>query len=205
MHTCLMTIFLHALHAGVVCVGVLVVIALLAPARTGTNAKRAAVLREAIADGRFMDLTRDRAARELTDEPQLRVGPNPRARVVVALGSWTAAVVHGVVCPEHFREAVRFGLFFAAIAITQLVLGALVLRSAQRRWVIISAVVNVETALLWAFVHSVGLPFGLAEAESIGVLDVVATGAEILAALGALVLLVQPHLGRRPIPAAIWR
>jgi hypothetical protein len=182
---------------------VLVVLALLAPQRAGNRANRAAALRAAIAEDRFIDLARERAARELTEQARPHVKPVAPALLAVATGSWTAGVVHAVVCPEHFREATRFGLFFAAIALVQLALGALVLRSGQRRWLVISAVVNAETALLWAFVHSVGLPFGLAAAEPIGALDVLATVTEVVAVLGAFAALAQQRAGRRPVPASV--
>ena len=186
-----------------VCVGLLVVVALLAPRRTKSTAKRAAALREAIAEDRLVGLAQARAARELIDEPSSQVRLLPAARVLITVGCWSAAAIHAFVCPEHFAEGLRFGLFFAAVSVTQLGLGALVLRSAQRRWVVISAVVNGETALLWAFVHGVGLPFGLAEAESTGTLDVIATVAELIAVAAAVGSLVHLGAARRPVSARV--
>jgi hypothetical protein len=183
----------------VVCVGIVVVLALVAPGRRTNTAERAAELRAAIVADRLVALAEDRAARELADPARLRIGNSLPAAYVIAGGSWIAAGIHAFVCPEHFGEGVRFGLFFAAVAFVQFVLGGLVLRSARRRWVVISAVVNIETVVLWAFVHSIGLPFGLAEAESTGALDVIATVAELAAVTAAVAAVLRQGSTRRAV------
>ena len=108
-----------------------------------------------------------------------------------------AAGIHALVCPEHFREGLRFGLFFLFIALVQLALGGLVLRGAPR-WIGWSIVVNAGTALLWAVVRTQGLPLGLAEVEPIGRIDLAATAAEVVAVAAGLLLLAR----RRP-PVAV--
>jgi hypothetical protein len=183
-----MPVFLHALHAGVVGIGVLAVAVLLRPLPRPARA-RVAELRSAATGGTLIESARARAQAQLGTVDRVATIARPRAvqwQHIAASGCLVAAVVHAVVCPEHFREATRLGVFFLAITIVQLVLARGLLRDPTRRWAVYCAIVNAGTVLLWAAVHMTGLPFGLAELESIGYPDITATFAEVLAVAAAV-------------------
>jgi hypothetical protein len=106
----------------------------------------------------------------------------PEALVLVAaLLSGVAATVHGIVCPEHFRESLLYGGFFAVAAGAQVAWAALVvLRS--HRWLVVAGLTgNLAILALWAVTRTIGVPLGpgAGEIEEIGVLDIVATVCEV--------------------------
>jgi hypothetical protein len=99
------------------------------------------------------------------------------ATVIAAVLSALAAVVHAVVCPEHFREGLLYGQFFAVAASAQLTWAGLVILR-PRRWVLTAGVLgNLAILTLWAITRTAGIPFGpeAGEIEAVGALDVIAT------------------------------
>lgn len=95
--------------------------------------------------------------------------------------SAVAALVHGLVCPEHFHEAFIYGLFFAVSTVGQLAWSVLAV-ARDDKWVApLGLAGNAACVLLWAVTRSIGIPLGpeAGEVEAIGLLDVLATTAEI--------------------------
>lgn len=115
----------------------------------------------------------------------------PAAVLVAALFSLGAAAVHLRVCPEHFREATIYGLFFAVAAGCQTGWAFLVCVW-QKRWLLYAGVAgNAAIVALWAVTRTVGVPLGpgRGETEEIGALDVIACICEVGVIVAALVAL----------------
>lgn len=116
--------------------------------------------------------------------------------------SFGAALVHGSVIVEHFREYWLFGLFFAIVTPLQLGWAEAVRRSpGDRRLLAVGAAGNLAVVGVWAASRLVGLPFGpeAFEPEGIGFKDVLATLDELGLAALALVLLARD--GADPLPS----
>ena len=126
----------------------------------------------------------------------------PAAPMVYAAGlSALAGLVHGVVCPEHFREAFVYGVFFAVSTAGQLAWSVLVVTRPAKWLAPLGLVGNAACVLLWAVTRSVGIPLGpeAGSVESIGLLDVLATTAEIgVVALCAMSIGHHVHPWRTP-------
>jgi hypothetical protein len=119
-------------------------------------------------------------------------------RVIVALASVGAGVIHFLVTPDHFAEFVLFGVFFLLLGIFQVVWagGAVLKPNALVLWtgVIASAV----TIGIWLVSRTAGLPIGpeAGEPEPFGLLDVLASALEGLVVLGGIYLLTRPKAER---------
>lgn len=131
------------------------------------------------------------------------------ALLVLAVSTAAAGGVHAFVAPEHFREYALFGWFFVATSVAQFVAWVMLLRR-PRRWLVQGLLVgNAAVVVLWAQTRFVGLPLGpdAGSREGIGVLDLIATSAEIVAFLAASYLLL-PQRGhvralRRAMPTQL--
>lgn len=186
-----MTWVLHGLHAGVIVAGFVAVYLLLRGSLT--DAHRVADLRSTATAGRLVEEAELRAAR-LLQPPAPRPAPS---LIVVSLAGLAAATVHAVVGPAHFGEGLRFGLFFAGLTLVQVVSSVQVLRRPARPLVAATALLNTGVVLVWLATRTVGLPFGLAEVEVVGPLDVMATAAELVALAAASRWLVVNRVQRR--------
>lgn len=174
-----MRTLLHVAHGVIIGIGAIAVLATLLPS---TWRYRRAVnrLRTAAGPDELVQLAEQRALAELQ-----RTTDGTRGRawlVLAALASVTAAAIHGAVGPEHFREALRLGMFFVLICAAQLALAAALLRRPTRTIVVTTIVVNAGTVVLWLLTRTCGLPFNLAEIEPFGVLDTVSSAAELMVA-----------------------
>lgn len=132
----------------------------------------------------------------MIDEGQRTVGE--LLRWSAALLTAAAAAIHFAVTPEHFDEDWVFGVFFVVSAWSQLLWALLVTRSDDRRLLMAGAVGNAAIALVWAASRTTGLPVGPepGAAEAVGLVDVLATIWELLAA-AAIVLV--PRIHRRSL------
>ena len=146
-------------------------------------------------------------------DPHERAGAH-RARLarsgplgLLALCSAGAAVIHAVVCPEHFREFVAFGVFFLVVAAAlQGVWAVAVVLRPTRRLLMVGAAGNAVVVLVWAVSRTAGLPIGpeVWHPEAISALDVVATLLEAGLVLGASILLARRDVtGARELRAPI--
>jgi hypothetical protein len=118
-----------------------------------------------------------------------------------ALGLFAAAAVHLAVMPTHFRQWWLDGTFFLAAACSQAAFGVLLLARPTRRLLAAAAAGSVAVVGLWLVSRLVGLPFGpdRATTESFGILDGLATAAELGAATFCAVAL------RRGASRPAWR
>jgi hypothetical protein len=180
------TAVIHVAHAGLVIGGAALVLAMLSPLAIRRRRAALAELRDAAASGNLVRLAELRASRR--EETDHAVERRP-ALLVAVVGSLIAAGVHVAVCPEHFREALRFGIFFVLISLFQTAWSVAVVRRPTRLLFLVGAVVNAGVVVLWAITRTVGLPFGLSEVESVGVVDLVATLAEVATVIGCVACL----------------
>jgi hypothetical protein len=124
---------------------------------------------------------------------------------LAALFSLGTAAVHGAVCPEHFKEAALYGVFFLTAAACQA--GWAVLAwTRPRRWLLYAgAAGNAAIIALWAVTRTNGVPLGpgRGETEAIGALDIIATSCEIAIVLCAVLALrsVAHAVARTPVTA----
>jgi hypothetical protein len=124
--------------------------------------------------------------------------------LTLALGSAGAATIHAVVCPEHFREYVAFGAFFAVAAALQGAWAIVALLRPTRALLVVGAAGNAAVILVWAVSRTAGLPIGpeVWQPEAISVLDVIATLLEVGLVLGASFLLTRREA---TAPRSDWR
>jgi hypothetical protein len=111
-------------------------------------------------DGRAGHVIIERVARRATTKTDSRL-----AARLAAIASLGAAVIHFAVLPTHWQEWTPSGLFFASIALFQLIWARLVrVRPAS---VVLAAgiVANVGAAALWTLSRTAGAPFGPHAAE----------------------------------------
>jgi hypothetical protein len=115
-----------------------------------------------------------------------------RLLVVLAL-AWGAAFVHVEAAIEHLQEYGLFALFFGLLAATQFCWGIALYRSPSRRLLIAGATLSLAVVALWVISRTSGLPIGPTPwtPESVGSLDLIATGDEIVLAL-LVVLQLRP-------------
>jgi len=94
--------------------------------------------------------------------------------------------VHAFVGPEHFREGLRFGLFFVVLCAAQFAMAIGVLTRPSARLVETVALASVLVVALWIVTRTVALPFGLDVVEPVGFLDALSSTAEGIAAVACL-------------------
>jgi hypothetical protein len=118
---------------------------------------------------------------------------------------------HGLVSQDHFREWWGYGVFFLVTAICLIGFGLALITDAidprympgdvrrlRRLMYAIGALGNVSILGLYLLTRTVGIPLGpgSGSVESVGVIDIVAKTAEVLAVAGLVVLLLRtrPHV-----------
>jgi hypothetical protein len=110
---------------------------------------------------------------------------------LLVTASVVAAIVHGAVAPEHFEESPIYGGFFLATTVAGLGYAVWVL-SRPARWLYAAAIVaNASIVALWLTTRLVEVPVGpgAGETEPFGSLDIIASSAEALCVVAAVVLL----------------
>jgi hypothetical protein len=215
------TVVAHGVHYAIIGVGVLGLIALLAPRFLGSgptaprdeHERRVLALRSAIAHGNLAgaELTTTNLS-ATTQDPTLvasRESWLSRASVLTTaqrvllplavVSSAAAAGVHAAVGPAHFREGTLIGLFFACSALVQLAWAGLVAVHSSRSLLLAGALGNVAVIGLWATTRTLGLPGLLPRPEAVGPWDLACVGWELLVVV-ACVALVQ---SRGPLPSRL--
>src|SRR5918998_5179005 len=110
---------------------------------------------------------------------------------VAAVLTGAAASVHAWATPEHFGEWWGYGMFFLVLAGAQGAYGAALLRWPGRRMFLAGIGADLAVIALNLVTRTVGIPFfgpHAGEVEGVGVIDLVATLAEVglVVALAAL-------------------
>jgi hypothetical protein len=194
----------HAIHYAVLAVGLVGLLALLAPRfapvrRTADEHE----LRVVALAGQISAGTLGQTAHTATgwSGPAGRSRPDAVSGTLLPLAlvsSAAAAAVHATIGPEHFREQVVFGIFFALAATAQIAWSCAMVARPGRRLVAMAALGNAGVLALWLITRTAGLPFGLLpRPESIGPWDAACALWELVV-VGACLQLLH-HL--RPSPS----
>lgn len=198
-----LTTVVHVVHYGIVAVGVVVVIVLLAPARgttdrrrqrssTGTTPRSLAGFLSGSSSASFSGSFSGSSPGSSFGSFSGRPAP---AVLVASVCSLAAAGVHAAVGPEHFGEGLALGLFFVVAALAQVAWAVGVLRLPSPKVLLLGVIGNAAVIVLWIVTRTVGLPFGLLPGpEAVGTLDIVASTAEVGVVVAAgLALAHRPH------------
>jgi hypothetical protein len=141
-------------------------------------------------------------ARPAGHRPRLARSPWPAGAALAAIVS---GGVHICVIGEHFEESALYGTFFLVLSAVQLGWAVWLLVRPSRAWLLSGAAAFVLVALLWLATRTVGIPLGpeAGELEEFGVLDIIASAAEVAVAVFALVAIRTPSRRLSPVrPAA---
>ena len=150
------------------------------------------------------------AARLVPGEVDSSEGPTWHRRRAVEKFVGVCVIVsgssHGLVTQDHFREWWGYGVFFLVTAICLIGFGLALITDAidprympgdvhrlRRLMYGVGAVGNVSILGLYLLTRTVGIPLGpgSGSVESVGVIDIVAKTAEVLAVAGLVVLLLK--------------
>lgn len=106
---------------------------------------------------------------------------------LAALASVGASVIHFAVVPNHWREWMLAGLFFAAIASSQLIWARVVLTRTTAPVLAAGILLNVGAIALWALSRTAGSPFGpnAGQPELVQAADLCALLLQIYVVMGA--------------------
>lgn len=135
-----------------------------------------------------------------------RVTPTPAyttdgtlAGRLAALASLGAAVIHFAVVPSHWQEWPSSGLFFAALALFQLVWAPAVLSRPTTPVLAAGILLNAGAIGLWVMTRTAGAPFGphAGAAEAVGAADLCVLLLQVYVVMGAGWMW---HRGYRGIP-----
>jgi hypothetical protein len=107
--------------------------------------------------------------------------PRTPLLVLTAVASAAGGAVHALVCPEHFHEAVAFGVFFAVVSAAQLSAAIVLVARPSRRILTAIAFGNAAVIAVWAVSRTIGVPIGPTpwQPEAIGGADKLAVLLEI--------------------------
>lgn len=192
----------HGVHYAVLGVGLVGLVAMLAPRRgpvDDEHAVRVRALREAVAAG---TLASGRTPLQDVRTP-VRVPEDARLWLPLAVVSCMAAAgVHAAVGPAHFRERTMLGLFFVAATTAQIVWTLLVVVRPDRRVLLAGVLGNTALIGLWAVTRTVGLPGVLPGPEAVGTWDLACVTWEAVAVLTCLPVLESG--ADRPTRVAGW-
>jgi hypothetical protein len=134
--------------------------------------------------------------REWWKDHGLRLGRPSLALVAMSVLGAGSAIIHAMVCGEHFHEWVLYGVFFLCASTLQSAWSILILLRPNRSLLLLGAVGNALVVITFAFSRTTGMPFGPDpfHPEVLDTLGLVATSREIgLVALATRVLLATRH------------
>lgn len=203
------SVLAHGLHYSVLGAGLLGLLVLLGPGFTTTTPRydehdrRVQQLRRQFGD--TLTLTATPATTPATTP--IATGTRvERLLIPLALVSSAAAAgVHAAVGPDHFRERILFGLFFAVSALLQLGWSLLVAHRPTRTLMAIGAAGNLAVVALWLTTRTLGLPGGLLpQPEAIGPWDLAAVGWELSVVVTCLLALLSGERVPHPMPWRRW-
>jgi hypothetical protein len=110
-----------------------------------------------------------------------------------AAASIASAAIHFSVIGEHFEEVWYFGVFFMTVAWFQVGWAIAIIVRPTRRLLAAGAVLQALLVVIYLWSRTTGLPVGPEpwSPEAVAFLDVLATVFEVIAAVGALVLILR--------------
>ena len=119
-------------------------------------------------------------------------------RIILAISSMGAGVIHAAVVPEHLEEGALFGIFFILATGFEVAWAMAVLFRPAVIVYTIGALANGATIGIWLVSRTIGLPIGPDPwmPEEIQSLDAAATSLELLLVVGCGVLLLR-HSDKR--------
>jgi hypothetical protein len=153
-------------------------------------------------------LPRDsKVAGDVTKPPMTFVWPRRRAvEKFVGICVLVSGSAHGLVTQEHFQEWWGYGVFFLATAVCLIGFGLALITDAidprympgdvnrvRRLMYAAGAIGNLSILGLYVLTRTAGVPLGpgSGSVEPVGVIDLVAKTAELLAVLGLVVLFLK--------------
>lgn len=191
--------FAHAIHYGVVAIGLLGVLALIGPQLIGgrrsgpprdDHAVQVSALATHIASGRLGSASIPPVVAPWSHRPFRDTGEVGVLYLpVTVVSSAAAAGVHAALAPAHFRDVVAFGVFFALAAVAQSGWAiAMGFRPSRR---LLRAAVGGNTALLllWLTTRTVGLPGLMPQPEQVGLWDLSCVAWELAIVITAVQML----------------
>jgi hypothetical protein len=201
--------FAHGVHYAVLGVGLIGLLALLGPQLVGRrhapvphdeHSLRVRALAEQIASGGLGVLVTPERPSTL---PPARVADRPRERYLplAVVSSAAAAGVHAAVGPEHFREQVLFGLFFAGAALAQIGWAVLMATRPSRGLLVAAVIGNLAVLTLWLITRTLGLPGLLPGPEAVGPWDLCCAAWELIVVISAARVLQSDHHVDLRLPA----
>lgn len=127
-----------------------------------------------------------KAAEQWKDRGRRLPRPRPPIVLLAVLGA-ASSVIHAMVCPEHFREWVVFGVFFMFASALQAAWSVLILVRPSRTLLAVGALGNVAIVSIFLLSRTYGLPFGPEpfHPEALTALGVAATISELVVVVGA--------------------
>lgn len=121
-----------------------------------------------------------------------------RAYLLAAGASAVAGVVHALLAPMHFREAVGVGLVFALVAAFQLGLASAIVRRPTPRLALVGVAGTTTLILAWLVTRAAVLPGAPArQPEPITLLGLVAVAAEVVSVVALARRLPAPRVRSR--------
>jgi hypothetical protein len=132
--------------------------------------------------------------------------PSPPMLLLALLGA-VSSVIHALVCPEHFREWVVYGVFFVIASALQAAWSVLLLVRPGRTLLMMGVVGNAAVVLTFVVSRTAGMPFGPAafKPEALTGLGIVATVAEVAVEYGACWLLYVSRHDTAPLVSSLPR
>lgn len=206
------SVIAHGVHYGVLAVGAAVLVALLGPQLVGSrrrpddeHTRRVDQLAEQIAAGALGTSLTSFAPAPAPALPRVTTSSSVSTLLapVAIISSAAAAGVHAAVGPEHFKESLLFGSFFAGSALAQII-WASVMVTRPTRWLVEAAVLgNVSVVCLWLVTRTIGLGALLPVPEAFGPWDLCCAFWEIGVVVACIALLRSPHPVER-LQVARW-
>jgi hypothetical protein len=133
-------------------------------------------------------------------------GPRRRVEKLVGVCVIVSGSAHGLVTQQHFQEWWGYGVFFLATAICLVGFGLALITDAidprympgdvngiRRLMYAVGAIGIVSILVLYALTRTTGIPLGpgSGSVESVGVIDLFAKTAEVLAVAGLVILYIK--------------
>jgi len=200
----------HGIHYAVLGVGLVGLVVLLGPQLAGArrapafddqHALRVLALTEQISAGQLGVSAAPSPRPATSARSEARDPIRTRYLPIAIVSSAAAAGVHAAVGPDHFRELLAFGLFFATAAIAQLGWSVAMVIRPSRTLLMVAVAGNSAVLLLWLVTRTIGLPGLMPGPEAVGPWDLSCGAWELAVVLAAGRILRADHQLDLRLPA----